>query len=417
MFRIGAVGICAALHAITILAQATDALDPIARLDARIAAGEVTIRAQGRQGYLAELLTALEIPVTSQGLVFSRTSLQTDRIGPWAPRAIYFNDDVYIGAVRDSPFLEIAAIDPDGATEFYTVNQDGGARPIFQRETTTCLICHQSKVVTGGVAGVIVRSVLTDRLGYTIGALDGGSTSDHTPFDRRFGGYYVTGTHGSPGHAGNIKSPLLAHEIDRRDQYVRTYRQDDAGNLTDLSDRVKLDRFLSVDSDIVALLVLTHQAQVHNQIIQTREAAAASIPDAVRLNAAIDRLLKDMLFAGEAPLNGPVQGTTTYARDFTARGPFDDRGRSLRDFDLDNRLFANPLSFLIYSEAFDALPENVRREFYRRLDGILRATAPAPDFSHLSAADRETIRNILEATKPDFRRLAPLRAPGAINRR
>src|SRR5262245_17915621 len=124
------------------------AVDPIAALEARLTAGSVKITAQGEHGYLQGLLDALDIPVSSQGLVFSRTSLQTDRIGPWAPRALYFNDDVYIGSVQGSPFLEVASIDPDEGTRFYTVKQDGGTRPTFVRETTTCLMCHESKAVT-----------------------------------------------------------------------------------------------------------------------------------------------------------------------------------------------------------------------------------------------------------------------------
>ncbi len=385
--------------------------DPIVVLEARIAAGDVTVASRGRHGYLEALLEALDIPVNSQGLVFSRTSLQTDRIAPSAPRALYFNDDVYIGAVRDSTFLEVASIDPDDGARFYTVNQDGGQRPVFQRETTTCLICHESKIVTGGVPGIIVRSVLTDRLGYMIGSLQEGSTTDRTPFDQRLGGYYVTGTHGSPSHAGNTISPLLAHEVDRRDAYVRTFRQADAGNVTDLSGRVRLDRYLIPDSDIVSLLVLTHQAQVHNLIAQAHQAAAAAQAMSGQVEGAVDRLLNEMLFVREAPLSGPVRGTTTYARDFTARGPADEHGRSLRDFDLEHRLFRHPLSFLVYSAAFDALPAIVREVFYARLDAVLTGADPDPDFSHLTEADRIAIGEILQATKPEF---AALRARSRI---
>lgn len=394
--------------------SATD--DPVAILDARIAAGEVTVASHGEHGYLEALLKALDIPVSSQGLVFSRTSLQTDRIGPSAPRALYFNDDVYVGAVRDSPFLEIASIDPDEGAVFYTVNQDAGSRPVFQRETTTCLICHESKVVTGGVPGVIVRSVLTDRLGYMIGSLQEGSTTDRTPFAKRFGGYYVTGTHGAPGHAGNTLSPLLAHEIDRRDAYVRAFTNDEAGNVTDLAEKVHTDRYLTPDSDLVALLVLNHQAQVHNLIVQAHEAGASTPVVDSRLDGAVDRLLNEMLFVREAELPGPIRGTTTYADTFAARGPADSRGRSLRDFDLQRRLFKYPLSFLIYSPAFDALPTPVKDRFYVRLNAVLTGADDDPDFGHLSTDDRVAIGEILAATKPEFARRAktpPAGAPAA----
>jgi len=109
-----------------------------------------------------------------------------------------------------------------------------------------------------------------------------------------------------------------------------------------------------------------------------------------------------MLFAREAPLNGPVQGTSTFAEEFAARGPFDDGGRTLRAFDLDQRLFRYPLSFLVYSESFDALPDIVKDGFYTRLEAVLRGEDTSEDFVHLSAADRTAIREILEQTKPEY---------------
>jgi hypothetical protein len=365
-------------------------------------AGSVKITAQGEHGYLQGLLDALDIPVTSQGLVFSRTSLQTDRIGPWAPRALYFNDDVYIGSVQDSPFLEVASIDPDEGTLFYTVKQDGGTRPTFVRETTTCLMCHESKAVTGGVPGIIVRSVLTDRLGYMIGSWQEGSITDKTPFDQRFGGYYVTGSHGTPAHAGNTMAPMLAHEVPARDEYLKTFEKNAGGGVTDLGRRFDVSRYLRPDSDVVALMVLTHQARVHNTIIQTHRAVEATEIRPGQIEGAVERLLREMLFVNEAPLSGPVRGTTDYAKTFSARGPADKQGRSLRDFDLNTRLFRYPLSFLIYSAAFDALPAPGRDRFYARLDAILTGADDSSSFSHLSKTDRAAIREILEATKPEF---------------
>ena len=371
--------------------------DPVAVLAARIAAGEVTIAAEGEHGYLGGLLTALDIPVSSQGLVFSRTSLQTDRIGPWAPRALYFNDDVYVAEVQGSPFLEIASIDPDEGAYFYTVNQDGGGRPVFERQTTTCLMCHESKAVTGGVPGVIVRSVLTDRLGYVIGSVHEGAVTDRTPFDRRFGGYYVTGTREPTSHAGNTLSPLLSHEVRRRDEYVRTFDRT-SGLVTDLSDRFDVARYLTPHSDVVALLVLAHQASVHNLITQAHQAATEVPATDHRIDGAVDRLLREMLFSQEAPLGGSIDGTSAYARDFVSRGPRDSLGRSLRDFDLEDRLFRYPLSFLIYSDAFAALPPVIQQRFHARLDAVLAGADPDPRFGHLSPADRADIRAILEGT-------------------
>jgi len=397
--------------------------DPVALLDERIKEGEVAVTADEQHGYLQALLDALDVPVSSQGLVFSRTSLQTDRISPWAPRALYFNDDVYVGWVQNSPTLEIAAIDPDEGAVFYTVSQDGGDRPIFQRQTTTCLMCHESRAVTGGIAGVIVRSVLTDRLGYVIGSLQEGSVTDRTPLEERFGGYYVTGTHGDPGHAGNTLSPLLSHEVTDIDAYLNDFDLTANGNISDLSGRFDVAPYLSGHSDLVALLVLAHQARVHNSIIRARETAREAFRDQAarlrssgepppasgvlpatqhRIDAAIDRLLRDMLLVREATLNGPLQGTSGYAEEFAARGPTDSRGRSLRDLDLNQRLFRYPFSFLIYTESFDALPDIVKEGFYSRLEAVLDGSDRSADFAHLSAADRTAIGDILADTKPEF---------------
>jgi hypothetical protein len=208
-----------------------------------------------------------------------------------------------------------------------------------------------------------------------------------------------------------VLSPLLSHEVRRRDEYVRTFERA-GGNVTDLSDRFDVTRYLSPDSDVVALLVLAHQARVHNLITQAHQAADEVPAMPHRIDGAVERLLREMLFAQEAPLGGPIAGTSAYAREFAARGPRDGRERSLRDLDLGDRLFRYPLSFLIYSAAFDALPEAIRDPFYTRLDAVLDGEDADPKFAHLSAADRAAIREILAATKPEYaaRRAA---APGS----
>src|SRR5262245_60896483 len=72
----------------------------IARLQARIDSGETRLQFDPEHGYLPALLDELKIPRTSQSLVFSKTSLQLFLISPETPRAIYFNDDMYVGSVQ-----------------------------------------------------------------------------------------------------------------------------------------------------------------------------------------------------------------------------------------------------------------------------------------------------------------------------
>src|SRR5205085_6191073 len=127
--------------------------DAVAKLQQQIDEGGVTLAYDEAHGYLPAVLKALKVPVSSQGLVFSRTSLQVDRIAPWTPRAIYFNDDVYVGWVQGGPIMEIASVDPALGAVFYTLRQDPTGRPAFERQTQTCLQCHDSSSSTGGVPG------------------------------------------------------------------------------------------------------------------------------------------------------------------------------------------------------------------------------------------------------------------------
>ena len=403
---------------------APDTRDPIARLQAQLDAGEITLAHDSLLGYLPALQKTLHIPVSSQGLVFSRTSLQTDKITPWSPRAIYFNDDVYIGYVQESTFLEIAAVDPVRGAVFYTLSQEPRARPVFARETTTCLMCHQSRTATGGVPGFMVISSIADRHGYPIVGVHDGSTTDATPLRQRFGGWYVTGTAGAAKHAGNVYSGKLSHEVTDKQGYRAQIDMTTESARTDLAGKFDPAPYLSAQSDIVALMVLVHQTVVHNLITAVHEAA----PDAVfedsmsrangrdttargntggpsaRLRRDVDKLVRAMLFVGEAPFDGAVTGTTTFASDFVQVGPRDAAGRSLRNLDLEKRLFKYPLSFLIYSDSFNALPELAKGAVYRQLRDILTGADASAEFAHLSASDRTAILEILSATKPDFAR-------------
>lgn len=420
------------LTAATTAADSLASLDPIARLQVRIDAGDLQLAHDSARGYLPALLQALAIPVSSQGLVFSRTSLQTDKITPWSPRALYFNDDVYVGFVQESHFLEIAAIHPTRGAVFYTLSQESRPRPRFTRETTTCLMCHQSRAATGGVPGLMVLSTIADRFGYPIVGAHDGTTTDATPIRQRFGGWYVTGTHGdssartTAGHSGNVYSPKLGHEIYDKPAYRAQINLTTQSGRRDLSDHFDASPYLSGQSDIVALMVLVHQTTVHNLLTAVHEAAAEVMLTGgvtanadttaqptrqtgpqVRLQGAIDRLLRAMLFADEAPLLGAMRGTTTFREDFATRGPRDHLGRSLREFDLETRLFKYPFSFLIYSESFDALPPIARTEVYRRLHAALKGLDPVATPDRLSAADRTAIRDILMETKPEFAAAAP----------
>src|SRR4051794_41118640 len=65
----------------------------VTRLMADLHAGAKSLKHEANVGYLRSLLIALDVPQSSQTLVFSKTSLQRQRISPATPRALYFSDD------------------------------------------------------------------------------------------------------------------------------------------------------------------------------------------------------------------------------------------------------------------------------------------------------------------------------------
>jgi hypothetical protein len=299
--------------------------------------------------------------------------------------------------------MEIAAVDPKLGAVFYTVDQTEREHPKFERQTKLCLVCHDTQVATGGVPGFMLFSIFSDRYGYTLSypGLQHLPTTDQTPIAERWGGWYVTGTSGDL-HRGNLVGTKLAGEYGNIEQYVKSLTFDATSHVTDLHDRFDVSRYLTPDSDMVALLLLAHQASVHDLITAVAYHAALDGDTAPETEQAIDRLAQAMLFVREAPLAGPVKGTSAFAAEFAARGPKDPQGRSLRDFDLHDRLFRYPVSYLIYSEGFSALPPAVKRAVYERIRAALGGPDTRPEFARYPAEIRAAALEILRTTAPDF---------------
>jgi hypothetical protein len=368
--------------------------DRVAALIDRLERGEAELTYEGARGYLESLLAALEIEPSSQMLVFSKTSLQSERIDPKTPRAIYFNDDVYVAYVQGAP-LEIAALDPSLGPVFYLLEQSP-ARPAFSAELGRCLSCHDSYSLTGGgVPRFIVGSGYTGTTGMLVSHEGWILTSDRTPLKSRWGGWYVTGRHGGQVHLGNMVIESL-QDFERLEELR-------IGNVDTLEALVDVEPYLTNTSDIVALLVLQHQTEVQNLI--TRVHYDARSPAEQReepLEERVERLLRTMLFVDAVHYSEPIAGRAEFAEQFARRAVRDAQGRSLRDFDLTRRLFRYPLSYVIHSPAFDALPGEVKNAFYGRLNEVLTGADSGEDFAHLAADDRAAILEILRATKPDF---------------
>jgi hypothetical protein len=387
----------------------------VSKLLAKLESGTKSLEFETDRGYLRSLLAALEVPVSSQMLVFSKTSLQRDRIEPRTPRAIYFSDEVYVGFCQNGEVLEISTADPQLGAVFYTLDQEPSQPPALRRQFDNCLICHGSSQ-TKDIPGHLVRSVLTDTRGLPI--LSAGTYRiDHTsPLEKRWGGWYVTGTHGEQKHLGNLIIPgrTEPEEIDNAAGH----------NNVSLEGRFDTSRYLSPHSDIVALMVLEHQTGAHNYLTRasflTRQAThyqqalnreMGAPADQVwnstksRIKSACEPLVEYLLFSGEAPLTARLEGTTDFAADFAQRGPRDKQGRSLRDLDLERRLFKYPCSYLIYSPSFSALPTEARDYVFRRLWEVLTGKDQSEKFAHLSPENRANILAILLDTLlglPDY---------------
>ncbi len=381
--------------------------DPVAKLKARVERGEVELSYDARNGYLASLLRELDIDISSQLLVASKTSLQIDYISPTTPRAIYFNDSVYVGWVQGSPAIELSSVDPKLGAVFYTVENEPGKGAKFDHKMGVCLQCHNPSLPSH-----VMTSVIPDPRGLPVFTAGLFSTSDQSPLPERWGGWYVTGTHGGQVHMGNLIADVPPSPPGISRVKVKVDRSEGA-NMTKLAaEKVDTSPYLGSYSDIVALMVLGHQVNVSNQItnlgyetrkvLQERGAGDLSPDASKRIEDAVESLVRAMLFTGEVTLTSPIDGTSGFSDHFASRGPWDDKGRSLRQLDLNRRLFRYPLSYLIYSESFQALPEVARGQVYLRLWEVLEGGDTGDTFAHLSGRDRTAILEILEETEPGF---------------
>ena len=375
--------------------------DSISRLQARIAKGEVRLNKDSSHGYLRSALRALDIDISSQILVASKTSLQLNLISPAKPRAIYFNEDTYVAWVQGSQLLEITTVDPKLGAVFYSVDQ--AAEGKFEREFDICLQCHNPTA-----PGHVMGSTIPDDTGLPLFHAGFFTTTDRSPIEERWGGWYVTGVHGNQLHMGNLIVRDLPPAVPGINTSQVKIDRNKGSNITDLTAFLDTGKYLTGHSDIVALMVMGHQVYVQNQMTRLNYAARKAIHE-VQGGDALDaykseaeELVKDLMFTGETRLTSTITGTSGFAEDFERRGPKDSKGRSLRTLDLSQRLFRYPLSYLIYSRAFAELPVPARNYVLRRLADVLMGRDLSSTFSHLTNDDRQAILEILNDTLPEF---------------
>lgn len=387
--------------------------DSCTELDKALQEGKIKLTMGDGKKMATEVLAALKVPAESQVLVFSKTSVQKDRICATTPRSMFFNDECYVGWVPGG-LMEFAAMDPQLGPVFYFLNPDRPDRsaPRLDR-TENCMNCHGGSM-TNRVPGVFLRSVYPDSEGGML-LQAGTSLIDHTsPISERWGGWYVTGTHGSMEHMGNVTATQA------KDGTV-TLDKSKGSNVKSLESYFDTSRYLRGDSDIVALMALEHQVAMHSRLVEAaydvrmaitrqkslrHELGEPPTEDFVGSTKVVadshtEKVMKCLLFCDEAAMpDGGIDGGPAFQEAFRANRRTTADGKSLKDFQLLTRLFKFRCSYLIYSRSWDGLPDKFREQLYRRLYQILTATEPVRGYDHLSAGERRDILDILRETKP-----------------
>ncbi len=377
--------------------KARPAHDRVAALGATLAQNPNAVARDPATGYLRGVLNALGVPQESQLLVFSKTGVQRGYTSPTSPRALYFDQSVAIGYNPGAPLLEIASHDPQQGVVFYTIDQ-AAATPVLTRRTN-CLTCHVSDT-TLDVPGMIARSNTVAEDGNLMPETGSQNVSHRTPHPDRWGGWFVTSEDAAPpyaqmAHRGNIT--FSGHGNTSNQVFV------DWLNASPTS-----HGYLSSSSDIVALLVFDHQMHAINLLTrlnwESRVAASAGEAGATSgaLPVLVNELADYLLFADEAPPLAPLTPPAAFAASLEARTPRDRRGRSFGQLDAVNRLLRYPCSYMVYSDAFNGLPKQVRAAVYSRMLAVLSGREARAARVRLTPAESRVILEILRDTKPEF---------------
>jgi hypothetical protein len=359
---------------------------------------------------LAAILEVAGVPEASQVLVFSKTSLQQRLINPSNPRAIYFNDNCYIGYVPGG-LVEYGDADPDPSigSGMFAIDLSEREHATLERDGT-CAVCHNS-ARTNGKPGFFVRSVFPDPQGHVITSAGSTTVGQHTPLAKRWGGWYVTGQSGGTHHRGN----QVTVEHPDGDAYINNQL---GSNIEDLSTRFNVSRYLQPTSDIVALMVLEHQMEMHNRLTQGSSSVRTSVDRARSIAESLGepydplendtlqrviasnagKIVRHMLYCSEEPLTEPISGVDAFIDQFRANRREDAKGRSLKDFNLQTRMFEYRCSYMVYSKAFDDMPDLLKQAVLDKLRNVLEGNGDPDVYGHLDVQEREAIRRILIET-------------------
>ena len=370
--------------------------DRFSRWMTNVQSGKVELDYSGEKAFVASVLKSLDIPSSSQMLVFSTTSLQLSLISPRTPRAIFFNEDIYLGYVVGGK-IEIVSVDPDLGGIFYIFDIPRNGQPPRPERATRCMNCH-AREDTGYVPGLVVKSVVPGPRGGSLKSFRQEQSGHGIPLDQRFGGWYVTGLANFTNHWGNLIGQSTPQGMQRISAVPGTM--------------FSYDRYLVPNSDVLPQLLHEHQIGFVNRAIEaTYRTRTHLAEDSGKLTAAHAAILDEqartltryLLFADEIPLpQGGIAGEDEFKTDFASVRRIGQGGASLKDFDLRTRLFQHRCSYMIYSLAFQGLPPEMKQRVFTRLALALNTAKPDKDFAYLPTAEKQTIRGILKTTLPEL---------------
>ena len=368
--------------------------DPFTAFKADLDAGKTTLEFGDERSFLVSLLKALGVPASSQLLVFSTTSLQLRFITPSNPRALYFNEEVYVGFIPGGR-IEIVSLDPELGAIFYIFDIPRGPGLMRVERSDRCMNCHANED-TGYVPGLVVRSVLPGPSGGSLKSFRSGLPGHSIPLSQRFGGWYVTGL-GFTNHWGNL--------IGRSLQDGAATRSLRPGTAFDFS------RYPVAASDGLAHLLHEHQAGFVDRVVEASYRTRTYLHEGngklspehrLELERQAETIVRYLLFADEAPLpKDGIAGDVPFKEDFlrTRRSV---GGVSLKDFDLKAHLFRHRCSYMIYSRVFGGLPSEMKGRIYRRLQKALSIAQRDANYAYLPDIEKTTIRRILNETLSDL---------------
>lgn len=370
--------------------------DPFTRLIEDFESGKRELDNGSGKAFIASLLEHLDIPASSQLLIFSRTSLQTRHISGSNPRAIYFNEDVYIGYIPGGK-VEVISLDPEVGGIFYIFGKPkSGELPVIER-SGRCMNCH-AVADTRRIPGLSVRSVIPGPNWGKLVSYRDKQIGHQIPLGERFGGWHVTGDPGISDHKGNLIGEKVGGKI--------------VTEVLEPGTEFDWSAYPVETSDILPHLLLEHQSGFMNLVLEAAYRARTYQhigkgeikPEHLAvLHGLADELVRYLLFADEAEFPaGGIKVDPQYREDFLADRKEASNGISLKDLDLETRIFKHRCSYLIYSDVFQATPDLFKQHVYEVLGEAISTEKPNPDFAYLSDPEKKAIHAILRETLSDL---------------